>query len=202
MSENETKRDVPLTSIKQLENIRLNEKFCSIVHTDILSSKQCEAISKEIVPELWSDVDSKSTDIIKNIKRQALPINTDGWPLTYILAGLKEADTEKFKFDLRGFMDNDAPTLWQFPKGSQYDWHVDIGNNFPTRKLSFIVQLSDPKDYEGGDVEFLNSKTDKEALRQQGKLIIFPAFISHKITKVTKGVRHAIVGWVHGPTFF
>jgi predicted 2-oxoglutarate/Fe(II)-dependent dioxygenase YbiX len=201
MIENETKRDVPLTSIKQLENIRLNEKFCSIVHTDILSSKQCEAINKEIIPELWTDVNAKA-DIIKNIKRQPLPINTDGWPLTYILSGLKEADEEKFKFDLRGFMDNDAPTLWQFSKGSSYDWHIDIGNNFPTRKLSFIVQLSDPKDYEGGDIEFLNSKTDKEALRQQGKLIIFPAFLSHKITKVTKGVRHAIVGWVHGPTFF
>ena len=75
MSENETKRDVPLTSIKQLENIRLNEKFCSIVHTDILSSKQCEAINKEIVPELWSDVDSKSTDIIKNIYKYLIHVN-------------------------------------------------------------------------------------------------------------------------------
>ena len=202
MSENETKKDVPLTSIHPLENIRLNKNFCSIVHTDILSTKQCEAINKEIVPELWSDVSTKDTNIIKNIQRQPLPMNTDGWPLTYFLAGLKEADSEKFKFDLRGFMDNDAPTLWQFPKGSSYDWHVDIGNNFPTRKLSFIVQLSDPKDYEGGDVEFLNSKTDKESLRQQGKLIIFPSFITHRMSKVTKGVRHAIVGWVHGPTFF
>ena len=59
MSENETKKDVPLTSIKQLENIRLNKNFCSIVHTDILSPKQCEAINKEIVPELWSDVSTK-----------------------------------------------------------------------------------------------------------------------------------------------
>jgi predicted 2-oxoglutarate/Fe(II)-dependent dioxygenase YbiX len=200
MSEN-TQKQVPLTSTKQLETIRLNNTFCSIIHTDILSSKQCDLITKEIVPELWVDVNAKG-DLIKNIRQQPLPINTDGWPLTHILAGLKEADKEKFKFDLRGFLENDAPTLWEYSKGSHYDLHIDIGNNFPTRKLSFIVQLSDSKDYEGGDIEFLNSKTDKEQLRKKGKLIIFPSFITHKITKITKGTRHAIVGWVHGPTFF
>jgi len=86
-------------------------------------------------------------------------------------------------------------------KGGHYDWHVDTGNEVCHRKLSFTIQLSDSKDYKGGDIEFIGSKVDKEAFRQRGVCIIYPSFLPHRITKVTKGVRHAIVGWIHGPTF-
>ena len=86
-------------------------------------------------------------------------------------------------------------------KGGHYDWHVDTGNAVCHRKLSFTIQLSDSKDYEGGDIEFIGSKVDTKAFRQKGVCIIYPSFLPHRITKVTKGVRHAIVGWIHGPTF-
>ena len=57
------------------------------------------------------------------------------------------------------------------------------------------------KDYECGDVEFIGSKVDTKAFRQKGMCIIYPSFLPHRVTKVTKGTRNAIVGWIHGPTF-
>jgi predicted 2-oxoglutarate/Fe(II)-dependent dioxygenase YbiX len=201
MSENIENK--PVTTQKSLETIRLNQKFCSILHTPVLTEKECDKITKEIVPELWTDVTVKNIpDLLKNIKQQILPINIQGWPLSQILTALKQADNDRYKFDTRGFLENDVPIIYQYNKGSFYNWHIDIGNNYPTRKITFIVQLTDSKEYEGGDVEFLNSKTDKEALRQKGTIIMFPSFITHRITKVTKGTNNCIVGWIHGPTFF
>ena len=102
---------------------------------------------------------------------------------------------------MAGFLDVDAPMIMKYEKGGHFDWHVDTGNEVCHRKLSFTIQLSNSKDYEGGDVEFIGSKVDTKAFRQKGVCILYPSFLPHRVTKITKGVRHAIVGWIHGPTF-
>jgi PKHD-type hydroxylase len=56
-------------------------------------------------------------------------------------------------------------------------------------------------DYEGGDLEFLNSVTKKADLRKKGSIIIFPSFLAHRVTPVTKGTRLSLVGWIHGETY-
>ena len=102
-----------------------------------------------------------------------------------------------------------------YKEGGHYHWHRDAGidssyaykedrgENFKgkIRKISMTLLLNDPKNFEGGDLEFLGTETNKEAFRQQGTCIIFPSFLAHKITKVKSGTRYAIVGWVHGPTY-
>ena len=138
---------------------------------------------------------------IRNVEQQVLPINQQGWPLTRILELGKQANNARFKFDVQGFLDVDAPMIMKYTKGGHYDWHVDTGNSVCHRKLSFTIQLSDHKDYVGGDVEFIGTKVDTKAFRQKGVCIIYPSFLPHRVTKVTKGTRHAIVGWIHGPTF-
>jgi len=207
MSENtekniqDNKNKISITTQKQLETIRLSEKFCSIIHTNLLTEKQCDLITNQIVSELWTDVSAKK-DLLNNIKQQILPINTDGWPLSHILMAGQQSNEERFKFDTRGLLENDVPVIFEIGKNGFYNWHIDVGNNYPTRKITFIIQLSDSKDYEGGDIEFLNSKTDKEALRKKGTIIMFPSFITHRITKVTKGSNKFILGWMQGPTFY
>ena len=68
------------------------------------------------------------------------------------------------------------------------------------RKLSFSLQLSDPDDYEGGNVQLLD-ETGKSyiAPRQRGCIILFDSRTQHRVLKVTKGTRKSIVGWVVGP---
>ena len=185
-------------------NLSANNQFCSVLHATFFEPKQCDAIVKACVEELWMSGETIGGGVnkkIRNVEQQVLPINQQGWPLTRILELGKQANNARFKFDVQGFLDVDAPMIMKYTKGGHYDWHVDTGNSVCHRKLSFTIQLSDDKDYVGGDVEFIGTKVDTKAFRQKGVCIIYPSFLPHRVSKVTKGTRHAIVGWIHGPTF-
>lgn len=70
------------------------------------------------------------------------------------------------------------------------------------RKVSIVVNLTDPNDYEGGDLKFKNlDNYPPDVIKTQGTVILFPSFIDHEVTPVTKGIRHSLVGWYEGPHF-
>lgn len=88
----------------------------------------------------------------------------------------------------------------------EYKIHRDVFwiNNDPTyhRKLSCIVQLSDPSTYEGGNFELYHLSTsypDANEIRQQGSAIFLPAFIDHAATPVISGKRYSLAAWFEGP---
>lgn len=84
--------------------------------------------------------------------------------------------------------------------GGRFDWHVDAGGTATAgRKLSLSVQLSDSADYAGGDLEFLNN-TGSPA-RERGTAILFPSFLSHRVTPVISGLRRTLIAWAYGPAF-
>jgi PKHD-type hydroxylase len=39
------------------------------------------------------------------------------------------------------------------------------------------------------------------APRERGAVIIFPSYVLHRVTRVTRGVRKSLVVWVTGPNF-
>jgi len=73
-----------------------------------------------------------------------------------------------------------------------------------TRKLSLTLQLSDPKDYSGGELEFdmtvNKNKPYREVLKNkpQGTIVVFPSFIEHRVKPVKKGIRYSLVNWSCG----
>jgi PKHD-type hydroxylase len=67
------------------------------------------------------------------------------------------------------------------------------------RKLSAVVALND--DYEGGVFETLDSDTPRSYDLKKGEMIMFPSFLMHRVTPVTKGIRRSLVIWVEGPNF-
>lgn len=71
------------------------------------------------------------------------------------------------------------------------------------RKLSITMQLSDPDEYEGGDLNlyWVNLKDPYTASRVKGTMTLFRSHIIHEVTPVTKGKRLSFVSWVHGPLF-
>ena len=83
-----------------------------------------------------------------------------------------------------------------------YDWHVDAGppQNGVQRKLSISILLSNPSDFEGGELQFKEME-DRKILTAQGSIVVFPSFIEHRVTPVTKGVRYSAVTWASGPSF-
>jgi PKHD-type hydroxylase len=83
-----------------------------------------------------------------------------------------------------------------------YDWHMDAGppKDGIQRKLSISILLSDPSEFEGGELQFKGIE-DQKILTKQGSIVVFPSFIEHKVTPVTKGVRYSAVTWASGPSF-
>ena len=87
----------------------------------------------------------------------------------------------------------------------EYKDHHDVfwmnGDDFYHRKLSCVLQLSDPNTYEGGNLEFVDTVyfPDANDLRQQGTLTYFPSFFRHRATAVTRGVRYSIAACFDGP---
>ena len=106
-----------------------------------------------------------------------------------------------FGFDLRNVEQAIQVARYDETDQGRYDWHTDFGILEQTRKLSISVQLSDPQDYEGGDLEFDISTEITKAGRERGMAIAFPSFARHRVAPVTKGARYSLVAWIHGPRF-
>ena len=113
--------------------------------------------------------------------------------------------TKYFSFANRNF-GFDASSIFdvQFTeyRGSEkghYDWHIDSFEN-PTgfdRKLSMVIQLTDPAEYEGGSFCFYD-RVMKE-FQERGSILVFPSFQAHRVEPVTSGTRRSLVSWIEGP---
>lgn len=74
------------------------------------------------------------------------------------------------------------------------------------RKISMTINLCDETEYEGGDLKFdfgmHKTKQDRfhicEEIRPRGSIIVFPSFVQHCVTPVTKGTRYSLVMWTLG----
>lgn len=108
-----------------------------------------------------------------------------------------QCNQQRYNFELKGFYEN--LQLAEYGVGDFFDWHLDFGvGEISVRKLSITVQLSKEDSYEGGDLQFMINQNVVTAPRKQGTVVVFPSFIMHRVTPITKGKRRSIVGWVGG----
>ena len=133
--------------------------------------------------------------------QQPLPIKPDGTPLGQLLNIIDQLNYDTWNLDIDGTDDVDDHTgILKYEVGGQFVWHTDITRTRATRKLGFTLQLSSPEDYEGGELQFMNQPLQPQ-IKEKGVLTVFPSWVWHQITPVTKGTRLAVAGWVHGPMF-
>jgi PKHD-type hydroxylase len=103
-----------------------------------------------------------------------------------------------------------------YTKGQYYGWHQDSWQEAyknpgalqgKTRKLSMTVSLSDQKEYSGGNLEFdfraisKNKPWACKEINSKGSLVVFPSFVWHRVTPVTRGIRYSLVSWHTGDPF-
>jgi PKHD-type hydroxylase len=119
------------------------------------------------------------------------------WIFERIGSVVGRANQASYRFQLDGQMSMD---VLEYDPAGYFDWHVDIGAGvYSTRKLSIVTFLTRPEDYEGGNLCFMDQG---EPLRlPQGTMAIFPSYLLHKVEPVTRGTRHTLVCWAHGPAF-
>jgi PKHD-type hydroxylase len=114
----------------------------------------------------------------------------------------RQLNGEFFNLDIWGFVEDFQYTIYD-GKDDHYTWHLDRGGNATNapRKLSLVIQLSDPSEYEGGDLEIFDAPVPTQVTKQKGLVVAFPSFILHRVTPVTKGIRKTLVVWLAGPQF-
>lgn len=106
-----------------------------------------------------------------------------------------------FKFDLFGINEGLQFTNYEAPSG-KYGKHIDRAVNIAVRKLSISIQLTNPEDYEGGELKLYDGEENGTVMdKSQGTLILFPSYVLHEVMPVTKGERNSLVTWVTGKQF-
>ena len=147
-------------------------------------------------------MENDNPDDFRKSKVSFLDFNiSNKWIFDKIASLANQINSERYYFDLVGIYE--SLQLAEYSEGDFFDWHLDFGNGFSSkRKLSLSIQLSNSDEYEGGDLQFLlgGNKTEN-APREKGTVIVFPSFILHRVTPITKGVRKSIVGWISGKPY-
>ena len=105
-----------------------------------------------------------------------------------------------FQFDLHGLNEGLQFTNYKAPS-DKYDKHIDRSLDFTIRKLSLSIQLTNPKEYKGGELFLYEDEKGTEMKKEQGTLILFPSYILHEVKPITKGERNSLVSWVTGKQF-
>jgi PKHD-type hydroxylase len=79
-------------------------------------------------------------------------------------------------------------------------WHGDAGYDKRSERLiSVSVELSEPGDHEGGDLEIMPAVLGPGRRLPRGGARFFRSQALHRVTPVTRGVRHALVNWAGAP---
>ena len=121
-----------------------------------------------------------------------------------VLDVMNDTNKQFFDFDLDGIQ---PPQLTEYDSAyaGEYKPHKDSSSPDGSgieRKLSMVVQITPEDNYEGGELQFPDSSEyDVSITKEQGTAIIFPSYLLHGVTPVTRGLRKSLVVWAVGSTF-
>ena len=201
--------------------------FQSIWYYTDLPEDVVDMISQDLSVKFDSQMgDSKLMgDALNKDKRnsQNAWVPTEHWLGGFLWHYISRANRENFLYDLR-CIDGESMQYTQYGPGQFYSWHNDAGlachykpltvgnrvegraedfvqeNTELVRKLSFVLQLSDPDDYEGGNLQLLDEAGKSYfAPRRRGTVVLFDSRTQHRVLPVKSGLRKSIVGWTVGP---
>lgn len=174
------------------------------------------AFSPEELQYIYDNVDSLPfqagtimSDDISDIRKSRIkwiPQNPEwDWLYERLIAYAHEANQNEWGFELLTAPENIQYTEYLENNNGKYEWHQDIGPGVPSlRKVSVTVQLSHPDEYEGGDLQMWMGGDPRDpssvinCTRGHGTVVVFPSYVPHQVTPVTKGIRRSFVLWVGG----
>lgn len=126
--------------------------------------------------------------------------NETNWIYKKLSNCINEVNDSCFQYDLTKIEKLQFTRYYGNQKGF-YSPHIDssFGDFGEDRKLTFVMQLSNPEDYQGGELRLHASKDPIIIEKEKGLITFFPSHILHECTPVTSGIRYTLVGWIYGP---
>jgi PKHD-type hydroxylase len=127
--------------------------------------------------------------------------SNNDWIFEKMATAVRGLNKQFWNFDLN-FIETLQFSIYDDPNDF-YGAHMDMAHARPeARKLSIVVQLSDPADYQGSNLQFHSSNLNfYDTINDRGTLIAFPSYMVHRVTPLTSGIRYSLVSWVCGPPF-
>ena len=159
-------------------------------------------------PDESGDFVQKVDRTIRDASNFVLPENGDTrfqWIRDRMAIACREVNDMHFQFSLSEKYPA-RMAIVKYPTGGRFGWHVDnlgvrqVDGTTLYKKLSCVVQLSDPRTYAGGNLEFM--LVGSESTRERGAMNVFPTFMFHRVSKVTQGERFVLVCWAQSETPF
>ena len=182
-------------------NFYLDKVYTYAYCEKVFTKEECDKIIK-IAKEkgLIKGTTNAKTDVRKSKITWLYPDDNLDWVFRKITDVVLNLNERFFQFDIFGLSEGLQFTNYKAPS-DRYGKHIDRSFNFLVRKLSLSIQLTDPKEYEGGELLLYESEKSTEMKKEQGTLILFPSYILHEVKPVTKGERNSLVAWVTGKQF-
>ncbi len=128
------------------------------------------------------------------------PSNDMEWVFRRVTDIVLDLNNRFFNFNIFGLNEGFQFTNYKAPS-DKYEKHIDRSLDMIVRKLSISIQLTEPKEYEGGELYLYDDDKGTLLEKKQGTLIMFPSYILHEVKPVTKGERSSLVTWVTGDQF-
>ena len=182
-------------------NFYLDQLYTYTFSEKVFSKIECEKIIRIAKDKGLVDGFTRGKTDIRSSNITWLYGNDDlEWVFRKITDVVLFLNNKYFNFDIFGLNEGFQFTNYKAPS-DKYGKHIDRGHGTLVRKLSLSIQLTDPKDYEGGELILYEGEKGTEMKKDQGTLILFPSYVMHEVKPVTKGERNSLVSWVTGKQF-
>ena len=176
---------------------------CVISKEPIIPRETCGVIIESFAPKTKVvGIGDKNKIVKKTRSTKTHPIQIEEAEDLYALVAghCNMVNNDIWHFDL---VDMEHLQFLEYNPGDHYNYHLDVGpGKHSTRKLSLVIPLSPIEAYEGGELLVKIGEKETPVPLKQGHAILFPSYILHKVTPVTKGKRFMLVGWMKGKTAF
>ena len=180
-------------------------KFCSNwVWEKELPHETCQKIIN-LGEERWDEAvvnkDTGSKIFDDRIRQSDIVWVNDEWIYDLVMPYMLTANEQAgWKYNI---VSAEECQITRYTPGEFYTWHKDglgshkeVYDNGNTRKITISVTLN--SDFEGGELQFHGLTTHT---LEAGSIVVFPSFLDHRVTPVTKGIRYSLIIWFLGPPF-
>lgn len=183
--------------------IAINDTFT----TDQLDAIEQMCLSNVLDKATTIGQDDTQQSCIRKSACKFYNVNSDTqWIFSRLNEVIEYANNSLFNFDLNGY---DTFQYTEYRLNGEYNFHQDSSefwnpsmNETETRKLSLSLVLNTPKvDFEGGEFETRTHSSDTVHESARGRIFMFPSYVVHRVSPVTRGIRKSLVVWVTGPKF-
>jgi len=194
-------------------------KYSYWLFKNVLSEKDRNKIKRIAKKSGYKEATTRSVDDVikepdKKVRNTDIAFSNDQCLYDLLCPFVHSAnESSGWKFDLDWF---ESVQIARYKKNQHYAWHIDgnsdhfgacseEGNNKgKVRKVSLVACLSNG--YVGGDLELALQDQEKENLilypeMKVGDVIVFPSYVFHRSTPITKGTKYSAAMWCLGPPF-